>query len=153
MKKSKFILTENLNKLASWLRILGYDTIVARSISFDKIITLAVNERRIVLTRSSKQANSKKKFTRVLIKEELPLKQMEEITHLLEYDEENLFTRCLNCNSPLHSISKENLPQSVPEFVQESLDDFRICGKCNQVFWQGTHYKDMLAKIRSFFNI
>lgn len=153
MKSPKFILTENLNKLASWLRILGYNTVVARSISFDRIITVAAKERRIVLTRASKQANSKKKFSRILIKEELPLKQLEEISHLLEYDEEKIFTRCLKCNSLLHKISKEHLPNSVPKFVQESLDDFRKCGKCNQVFWQGTHYEDMLVKIKSFFNI
>lgn len=152
MKSTKFILTDNLNKLAELLRMLGYDAFVARSISLDRMINLAVKERRIFLTRSSVQANSKKKFSRKLIKEELPLNQLEELRELIEYNKDMLFTRCLKCNSKLYAISKQNLPESVPEFVKNSENDFQVCRKCKQVYWQGTHYNEMLAKVKLFFN-
>jgi len=152
MKSPKFILTDNLNKLAELLRMLGYDAFVARSISFDKMITIAVKERRILLTRSSRQANSNKKFSRQLIIAELPLHQLEELRDLIEYDKDKQFTRCLKCNSQLYPISKQNLPNNVPEFVKDNKDEFFICRKCKQVFWRGTHYEDMQAMIKSFFN-
>jgi len=152
MKSPKFILTYNLNKLAELLRILGYDAFVARSISFDKMITLAVKERRTLLTRSSRQANSNKKFSRKLIKAELPIDQLEELRELIEYDMDKLFTRCLKCNSLLSPAAKEKLPETVPEYVRDNYDEFRYCSRCKQLFWQGTHYEDMLAKIKTFFN-
>ena len=81
--KPKFLLAENLNKLAKYLRFLGYDTSLYKAISLDTKIRLCQKERRIYLTRSSKEASSPHKFTRVLIKEEFVDDQIKEMKDYL----------------------------------------------------------------------
>jgi len=69
-KRPKFLLAENLGKLAKWLRFLGYDAALYRKISLDNMIRIANKDNRIILTRSKKVAKNKRKFKRILIKSE-----------------------------------------------------------------------------------
>lgn len=145
--KPKFLLTENLNRLAKWLRMLGYDAAIYKSISFHNMIRLAVKERRIILTRSSKQAKSNLKFSRILIKSDNHLEQIRELKEIISFNEHYIFLRCLLCNKLLSGISREKVKDLVPELIYENHTDFKVCRKCGKIYWQGTHYKAMLAEL------
>ncbi len=147
--KPKFLLTENLNRLAKWLRMLGYDAAIYKSISFHNMIRLAVKERRIILTRSTKQAKSNLKFSRILIKADNHLQQLKELKEVISFNEHYIFLRCLLCNKLLIEIAKEKIKDLVPEFIYENQTDFKVCRKCGKIYWQGTHYKAMLAEIKN----
>ncbi|MCK5027974.1 MAG: Mut7-C RNAse domain-containing protein [Candidatus Pacebacteria bacterium] len=146
--KPKFLLTENLNRLAKWLRMLGYDAAIYKSISFHNMIRLAKKERRIILTRSNKQAKSNLKFSRILIKADNHLEQIKELKEVITFNEQYTFLRCLLCNKLLYGISREKVKDLVPEFIYENQTDFKVCRKCGKIYWHGTHYKAMLMELR-----
>ncbi|MCK5022292.1 MAG: Mut7-C RNAse domain-containing protein [Candidatus Pacebacteria bacterium] len=147
--RKKFLLDENLGKLSKLLRMLGYDAAVYQSISIEKKISLCNKERRVFLTRSNKIAKRKECFSRILIKSEKYDDQLQEISYLLELNNEMLFTRCLECNNKLSEIHSEQIGSLVPENVKHNFTEFKICRKCGKVFWQGSHYDAMMSKLKN----
>jgi uncharacterized protein len=151
MKDPKFLLTENLNKLAKFLRFMGYDAAVYKSISFDNMIRIAEKDKRIILTRSVKQSKSKKQFRRIFIKSDNHISQIKELKDVIRYNEDNTFTRCGECNKKLFEIIKTKVKGLVPEFVFETQTEFKICRYCGKFFWKGTHYKEIQRDLAEIF--
>lgn len=147
-KRKKFLLDENLGRLAKWLRMLGYDTIIPRSISTDTKIKLCVNERRIFLTRDKKIAKSNRSFSRKLITEKGYNKQLLQLRDLISFENE-LSSRCLNCNYLLQPINAKYLKDIVPEMVLNNFSEFKICRKCGKIYWRGTHYQAMKTELKN----
>ncbi|MCD6176944.1 MAG: Mut7-C RNAse domain-containing protein [Candidatus Cloacimonetes bacterium] len=147
--KKKFLLDENLGKLAKWLRMLGYDAAVYKSISIEKKISLCKKERRVFLTRSKKIVRRKEKFSRILIKTEKYDEQLREIIHLIEFDNEMLSSRCLECNYKLQELQVEKIKDIIPENVKHNFSNFKICRKCGKIFWKGSHYTAMKSKLKN----
>ena len=90
-KRPKFLLDEILSKLAKWLRILGYDGVIYKSISIEKKIAICIKERRIFLTRNKKIAGRKESFSRSFITSDNYERQLQEISDLLNLNEDLLF--------------------------------------------------------------
>jgi uncharacterized protein with PIN domain len=149
--RPRFLLTANLNKLAKWLRLLGYDAALYKNISFSAMINLAAKERRKILTRARKQQNDKHKDI-ILIRSEDHLNQLREINKLLVMNDDYLFTRCLICNKMLYEIERQNIKKLVPEYIYKTHSDFKVCRKCGRLYWQGTHYEKMLETLKEIFN-
>jgi hypothetical protein len=147
----KFVLTEELNRLARWLRLLGYDSAVYKSISKHKLITLAVKEKRTLLTRDKKLAKDKRVFPRILISNVDFKKQIRELIPILDYSEEALFSRCMECNKPLYPVRKDNIRTLVPEFVFSNFAQFKLCRRCGRIYWQGSHYQKMKEDLQNLF--
>lgn len=150
-KRPLFLLDENLNRLAKWLRALGYDVSVYKKINTNKQIQLAIKERRILLTRDKKKALSKLKFHRVLIKSQNHFLQLQEIRELLDFQKELIFTRCLNCNKLLFAIEKTKIKGLVPQFIYNNFEDFKVCRRCGKIYWQGSHFAEMKKVIEKIF--
>jgi hypothetical protein len=66
-----------------------------------------------------------------------------------EKSEETPFGRCLECNSPLEKISRDQARPSVPFFVYQIHHEFRRCQKCKRVYWPGNHVQDMQERVRA----
>jgi len=147
--RKKFLLDENLGKLAKWLRILGYDAAVYKSISLEKKIYLCNKERRVFLTRSNKIAKRKDGFARILIRTEKYDKQLQEMQNLIELEDAIIFSRCLDCNSILQKIQVEKIEGLIPENVNNNFFDFKICRKCGKIYWKGSHYEAMKSKLKN----
>lgn len=147
-----FLLSENLNRLARWLRLLGYNAALFRSIDFDNMIRIANRDRRIILTRDRKQAISRKKFKRRLIKTDNHLLQLRELLDLIRFDQAHAFTRCLECNRRLFVISGDKIKDLVPEYTRQQHQEFLYCRQCGRIYWQGDHYRDMKDKLEKLFS-
>ena len=145
----KFIVEESLGKLAKNLRILGYDTTLARSLSTDAIITLANRQSRVFLTRSRKIAKSQKKFSRRLLKSVQSEQQLLELKDMLQYRPELLLTRCLQCNSRL--LTTTQTPANLPEYIKSHFQEFHYCPQCQKYYWRGSHYRQMQNKMQQIF--
>ena len=150
-KRPKFLLTENLGRLAKWLRILGYDAAIFPKISFHNRIRIARKDNRIILTRDKKEAKSKLKFKRILIKSDDYLQQLREMESLVSFDEKYLFSRCSKCNKPLFEIDKEKIKSRLPVYVFQTRNEFQVCRFCGKIYWKGTHYGLMLEKLKTIF--
>ncbi len=148
VKEPKFILVENLGKLAKILRFLGYDAVLHKKINFMTSIRIANKQRRIILTRSNKQAKLKNSFRRIMLKSDQPFEQLKELSHLCNIREEFLFSRCTMCNDKLQVIDKEEIKTSINKYVLENNDEFKICKSCGRIYWKGTHYTDILNSLQ-----
>ncbi len=152
----KFIADCMVGKLARWLRLLGFDVAYYRRIEDDKLLELAAQEKRIILTRdhellkkASKQKSLKQKA--LLIESECWEEQVEQVLDYFKLrDEINPNSRCLECNTRLKILPKSRARNLVPPFVYEQAEVFALCPGCGRIFWKGTHFQDMEKKLGRF---
>ncbi len=118
-----------LGSLAKWLRILGYDTLYDNQIDDDDLIHHCAAEGRIALTRDVRLSQRRRLQHAVLISDDRLLVQIQEVLTYIgeQLDPERLLSRCLECNDPIQSLSKEAVRESVPAYVFETQSHFRSC--------------------------
>ncbi|MFH0931374.1 MAG: Mut7-C RNAse domain-containing protein [Candidatus Zixiibacteriota bacterium] len=146
----KFICDDNLGKLAKWLRTLGYDTLFSMDIEDTELVSKALKDNRIILSRDTELKRFKsaeKNF--LLLSSNNPLEQLKEVLrkYNLKPEQENLFTRCMVCNQVLVSVPKKEVENKVPPFVFKTQESFVYCSKCDKLYWGGTHVKNLKKKI------
>jgi uncharacterized protein with PIN domain len=56
------------------------------------------------------------------------------------------FTRCLEDNTPLLAADAAAL-QRIPEDARQPGESFSLCPVCARVYWQGSHYKRLRARL------
>jgi len=137
----KFIITAELGRLARWLRILGYDSIFFDSTKKRDIVIESLREGRIILTRDARLS----RFSGIRmfrIKSDFVEKQLEQVIKelRLKVEKGNIFTRCVECNTPIVKIEKEGLEDKVPPYVYKTQEDFMQCPNCKKIYWKGTHF-------------
>jgi uncharacterized protein with PIN domain len=149
LRKISFILDVHLGKLATALRMLGFDTLYSNSYEDNKIAGISKREKRIILTRD-KELLKRKIITHgyyVRSKEFFP--QIKEVMNRFQLEEEiRPFTRCLECNSELTVVSKEKVKNRVEEFIYSQYDLFKQCPTCRKIYWKGSHWEDMKKRIK-----
>ena len=51
--------------------------------------------------------------------------------------------RCTKCNAETFRIDKSEIKNPIPPLVLEQNDLFWKCEKCSQIYWEGTHIKNL----------
>ncbi len=151
LRDVKFIADVHLGKLARYLRMCGFDTLYEKDYSDDEIIIISSLQKRIILTRDKRLLNNRKVTHGLRIRSGNPESQLKEVFDRL--DLKNLakpFTRCMGCNSLLVDVPKEKIFDKLPPRTREFYDTFRLCPQCNQIFWEGSHFKRMQEFINGF---
>ena len=141
----RFVCDVMLGKLAKYLRILGFDAAYLENINlFDQY--KQENDPRYFLTRRKKAFPYERT---IHVRAENVYKQLKEIRELIKpvTDPEKVLTRCVNCNLPLVDARKEMIEHRVPEFVLHTYNTFKICPRCQRVYWAGTHAEHMTELI------
>lgn len=146
----KFITDTNLGKLAKWLRLLGYDTVLYRGEADRNFLRKAEREGRVVLTRkkdmASRQFSGKLVTVRCDHVEEQLAFVMDELS--ISPDMVRFFSICVKCNEALVPVDKGDVSGMVPAFVYESHSEFRRCPGCKGIFWPGTHVENAIDHIK-----
>ena len=146
-KKPRFILRDNLGKLARYLRLLGYDSVLYPKISFYNVLRIATKDRRIILTRSPKEFRKKSDYRIILIKSIFYEKQLKELKGIIEFNDDFFGTRCSLCNQVLETAPLNYVKEKVPVKILENSHYFLICKKCGRIYWQGKHFKDIQERL------
>jgi uncharacterized protein with PIN domain len=149
-KLPAFIADCHLGKLAKYLRMMGFDTLYFTQIDDNDLITLAIEQKRTILTRD--RALAKRRNIPVLFLDSIETKeQLQSLFSRFPLKEHPLpFSRCLVCNTPLQVIEKSEVLHRVPEKVQRCFFHFEYCPFCDRIYWHGDHYRRMqqfLARI------
>lgn len=145
----KFMVDAMLGTLAKWLRLLGYDAEYADSSYPDsEIVRRARSQGRIILTRDRELALHRKGVNAILIESEELGEQLLQLKEALGLDFDRLGSRCVECNVPLVSISREEARPLVPPYVYQTQTEFRICPKCGRVYWRATHWEKIQEKLK-----
>jgi len=151
----KFILTKELGRLATWLRILGYDSSFYRQDNLSTLVITALREERAILTRNLRI--SRFPGPRIVkIKSDFVAQQIKQVIVELKLKpkQKDMFTRCVICNIELEEIAKSRVKKKVPEYVYQTQKDFVACPQCKKVYWQGTHWgnaRKYLEKIQNVY--
>jgi len=151
----KFIVDINAGKLVKWLRIMGYDSLLFTDKDDGKMVKIALNENRIILTKDThileRRLITSGKVKAILIEGDDPKQQLEQVVTTLELDfSYKPFSMCLECNLNLIERSKEQVSNLVPEHVFNTQTTYMECPSCHRIFWKGTHWQAMSDKLASF---
>ncbi|MEL6404205.1 MAG: Mut7-C RNAse domain-containing protein [Chloroflexota bacterium] len=142
--KPKFILDTHLGRLASYLRMMGFDTLYRNDYPDDVLAEVSANEERIVLTRDVGVLKRGIVVYGYFVRNTDPRKRLLEINeryNLVKYAEP--FGRCMSCNGNLREVAKATIIDDVPESVAETYDTFHQCLSCEKIYWKGSHYTKM----------
>jgi uncharacterized protein with PIN domain len=154
----KFIADAMLGRLARWLRLLGEDTKYFPSIEDSRLLRIAREENRTLLTRDTRLVKVKGLQDFLLLTENDPLQQLKTVimTFNLRPLEQTgkggtgprLCSRCSLCNSPLEDVAPEQARHFVPDYVYRTSPSIKKCPRCNKFYWQGTHPERLRKKLR-----
>jgi len=152
----KFIVDNNVGKMAKWLRMAGFDALLFTGADDAAIIAAALNEKRILLTRDRRIMKRRVivagHIQSVLIESDRFTAQVRQVIGALKLDKGCLrpFTICLECNRRLEGCPKATVKDRVPPYVFLTQDYFAECPACHRLYWQGTHWQSMSRKMEAF---
>jgi uncharacterized protein len=147
----RFILDNHLGKLATYLRMLGFDALYRNDFQDDELAELASQQRRILLTRDRGLLMRREIELGCFIRSMMPEEQVVEVLkryHL--FDRIKPFQRCLRCNDLLLSIEKAFILDQLQPLTRKYYDEFHQCQGCGQVYWKGSHYERLQKLIVEF---
>ncbi len=148
-----FLVDAMLGNIAKKLRVLGFDSEYFSNIDDSKLIEKAKNENRTIISRDHHLIERARKngISPVYITKENEIEQfleLLEITHLQLDEISGDSARCTKCNSPTSKISKLELENKIPQGVLEYNEKFWKCDGCDQIYWEGTHIKNLQEFVR-----
>lgn len=145
-----FAVDMNVGKLATLLRMAGFDTFYKNTISDLELAEVATQQKRILLSKDKDLLKRKTVVFGYLVREVYPKKQLGEVIHLFGLrDQVKPLTRCLNCNAPLHAVGKQQILDQLEPLTKKYYNDFRRCPLCNKIYWPGSHRDNMLTLLNS----
>lgn len=145
----KFVVDVNLGRLAIFLRMLGFDVIYHRDLKDDaELAAISEQQHRVLLTRDIGLLKRKNVSHGYYIRSRHPTQQILEVLKRFDLMKSaELCARCLECNTPIVEIPKEQVLDRIPARVAEAYSEFFICPNCQKIYWQGTHYHDMQQRL------
>jgi uncharacterized protein len=141
LRRPRFVLDSHLGKLARHLRMAGFDCLYRNDYRDCELITAAVAEHRIILTRDLGLLKQRLVTHGYFVRETDSDKQLREVMRALQLQSSlRPFTRCRECNGELRDVPKSEVLARLPEKVRAAYDRFQLCPGCGRVYWEGTHY-------------
>lgn len=142
--RPRFILDTHLGRLASYLRMMGFDTLYRNDYPDDELAEVSNAEGRILLTRDVGLLKRSLVVHGYYVRTIHPRERLHEITQRYNLAEQvEPFKFCLNCNGNLHEVDKANIADQLKENTATYYDVFHQCDSCEQIFWKGSHYNRM----------
>lgn len=144
----KFLADSMLGKLAKYLRIIDVDAAYCPPERKREIVDMTVAEGRVLLTRNAHIAKELSTEQCYLVKSNDSRRQFQEVVRKFRLKlPENLFIRCIRCNTSMTEIAKEEVRGRVPGRTFRSVDSFRYCPTCEKIFWEGSHTRRMAREV------
>ncbi len=137
-----------LGTLAKWLRFMGYDTAYPGPLGDTELIAMARREERVLLTRDKEL--SARCPGAVRVHSDVLEDQVREVAAALGLRVVDPLSRCSVCNSLLAAVPLESVRDIVPEGVRSRHQEFWQCPTCRRVYWQGSHWGKMIARLGDF---
>jgi uncharacterized protein with PIN domain len=144
LRESRFILDVHLGRLAKYLRLCGFDTLYSKFFEDHEIIDTALREKRIILTRDRQLIKNSRVTHGYWIRSQNHNEQLTEVFRRFDLgDRLTLFSRCINCNTLLEEVRKEDIIDRLQADTSMYFSRFTICPCCDRIYWEGSHYDNM----------
>ena len=144
----KFVADGHLGKLVRDLRLLGIDVTYDRAAEDRQLVRTASDENRALLTRDRRLLMHAAVRHGYYLRSQNPLEQTVEV--LRRFNLSNAFTpfsRCLRCNESLDPAKKADVFDELEPLTRIYYEQFRRCRGCGQVYWSGSHFDKLRARI------
>lgn len=153
LREPRFILDTHLGKLASYLRMLGFDTLYNNRAEDRDLAEISCREHRILLSRDRGLLMRNIVTHGHLIKETDPTRQLMEVIQRFQLiNKVQPFRLCLTCNGLLQDVQKDAILDHLQPHTRLVYENFFQCVQCGKIYWQGSHHKrmvDFIEKILS----
>jgi uncharacterized protein len=138
----RFVLDIHLGKLATSLRLLGFDTLYRNDYEDEKLAQISYSQERILLTRDKGLLMRSLVTHGYYVRNTNPEQQTIEVLQRFDlFEFISPFKRCLRCNGLLEPVDKQSIIDQLPETVRSQIDKFQSCQDCDRIYWQGSHYE------------
>ena len=140
----RFLCDACLGGLARWLRAAGYEARAAEAADDGALVAEAQRDHLVLLTSDSEVMDRRVIRGGTLVALWVPtgLTLHEQLGIVLRDLGLGLRApRCMGCGGELRSVEKEAVRQRIPPRTARWKDEFFVCGACDQLFWQGTHWQ------------
>ena len=149
--RPKFIVDVNVGRLATWLRIMGYDTTFPRTANDNELVRLALKQDRLLITRDSgfllRRSVRLGQLRMLYVVADDLRGQLRQLIGELDLNLDSGFSRCLRCNEPLAPVDKGAVADQIPDYVARTQTAFSQCFSCLRVYWPGTHWSNMISEL------
>jgi uncharacterized protein with PIN domain len=145
----RFLLDGMLGTLTRRLRLLGLDASFLPDASDDRLLFLALNQGRVLLTRDRALA-ARLPDRSLLVAGDGVEDEFACLIPLLRSHRDALrpLTRCLACGGEPVTLSRDAALGLVPGYVHLTAPAFSRCPDCGRVYWEGTHAAGMRREVR-----
>jgi uncharacterized protein with PIN domain len=155
MVEMKFICDRMLGKLATWLRISGYDTLYIGDLRVDDEDEFLLKNYldRVLITKDRDLFTKSKKMGReaFLVKSNNVAEQMKELK-ALGVKFQIVMDRCSVCNTPLRKPTEDEALAALKEMNlgKDMLEKYELwfCENCKKLYWMGSHWVNMIRFLR-----
>ena len=145
---ARFVADGHLGKLTRVLRLLGIDVLYDRFADDKKLLQIALGEKRALLTRDRRLLMHSIVQHAYYPRSQISDEQTLEVIKRFELSGAFApFTRCLYCNAKLDSVTKREVFSRLEPLTQLYYENFRRCTDCGKIYWAGSHYPKLQARI------
>lgn len=145
----RFLVDENVGKLAALLRILGFDTAYKAGIEDRLVAAIAEKEKRVVLSKDIALLKRKAIAWGRYIRSVRPYDQLREVVGFFDlHGPYALFSRCVDCNTPLQPVEKNKIIHRLEPKTIQYYETFQICPDCNRLLWWGSHCERIIINMQ-----
>jgi len=136
----RFVLDVHLGRLASYLRLAGFDAAYANDATDAALAAAARAEGRALLTRDRGLLKRREVERGYWVRETRPRRQLAEVLRHFELAGRlSPLARCGRCNGRLGPVEKAAIADGLPPRTRRDHDVFHRCTLCGRVYWRGSH--------------
>ncbi len=144
LRETRFVLDVHLGRLATYLRILGFDTLYRNDYADEELARISSSEGRILLTRDRGLLKRSVVTHGYCLRTTNPRQQLIEVLRRFDlFDSIKPFQRCLHCNGLLQPVDKAAIVDRLLPKTRQYYDEFRRCQGCDRIYWPGSHHRRM----------
>jgi len=144
----RFVLDVHLGKLATYLRLLGFDALYRNDYDDDELAEISSQQQRVLLTQDRGLLKRSMVTYGYGVRSPNPNQQIMEVMERFELrDKVSPFQRCPRCNGDLMRVAKTDITDQIPLYTRLYYDEFAQCQNCDQIYWKGAHYQRIRSLI------
>ena len=144
LRESRFVLDVHLGRLATYLRLLGFDTLYRNDYADAELARISSNEGRILLSRDRGLFKRSVVTHGYCLRTTNPRQQLVEVLRRFDLvDSIKPFRRCLRCNGLLQPVAKAATIDRLQPKTRQHYHEFCRCQNCDHIYWKGSHYERM----------
>jgi uncharacterized protein with PIN domain len=138
----RFVLDAHLGRLATCLRVLGFDAAYKRNGEDKELARISHEQERILLTRDRGLLKRSEVVYGYFVRSTEVKRQVTDVLWRFDlFAAAAPFQRCLRCNVLLAAATKQSILARLPPKTRLYYDEFRICSACRRIYWAGSHYE------------